>query len=339
MDEKGFRAFIAKGKRIRMDLSERDIRSNIRLVEEFEEFLSGGSPPKDFRRASKSDFEDFVRELGKTGRNSEENVIAIIRYARFDENQAVELSGIQMLDGASVMETLSEILKDAVGPVCHKRIFSDIDLPPIGSSIEGWPKVTKKLMERLESELDESTWKNALLAGPHNAPDERYLLEKKKYEKSRDIDQFLERRAEEFVALLKEHMTEGTLFFNQEIDRDVLEFVKDNREIAGGMRDGNIIYETKIPYMTREYLREKNERMRRYYYCHCPWTREAIRTGLQVSPNFCYCSAAFMKKPWDIMFGQPVTVEIVSSVLRGDSACRFAIKIPGEHVPERKPHS
>ena len=339
MDEKGYRAFIAEGRRVRKDLSERDIRSNIKLVEEFEEFLSRRSPPKDFHGATKSDFEGFIRELGKTGRNSEENIIAIIRYARFDENKAVELSGVQMLDGATVMETLSEILKDAVGSVCHKRIFSDIDLPPIGSSIEGWPKVTKKLMERLESELDESTWKGALLAGPHNAPDEYYLPEKRKYEQSKDIDQFLERRAEEFIGLLKEHMTEGTLFFNQEIDRDVLEFVRNNPEIAGGIRDGDIIYEAKIPYMTREYLREEDEKMRRYYYCHCPWTREAIRTGLHVSPNFCYCSAAFMKKPWDIIFGQPVAVEIVSSVLSGDSVCRFAIRIPEEHTTEQKPRS
>ena len=336
MDEKGFRTFVAEGSRVRKDLSEQEIRSTVKLVREFERFLSKRSPPRSFSGATKRDFEAFVKQLARTGRNTEESIIAFIRYARFVDNKAVEMSGIQMLDGATVMESLSEILKDAIGPEKHKEIFRGITFPSVGSSIKTWPKVTKKLMERLEGGLDERIWKGALLAGPHTAPTEYYLPEKAKYEKTRDIDGFLKRRADEFIALLAQHVKDGTLFFNQEIDEDVLEFVRNNPEIAGGVRKGDTIYETKIPYMTREYLREKDKTMRRYYYCHCPWVREAIRTGLEVSPNFCYCSAAFHKKPWDVIFGQPVEAKVLKSVLAGDLVCRFAIKIPKKHVAKRR---
>jgi hypothetical protein len=336
MDEKGFRAFVVEGRRVRKDLSEREIKSTIKLVKEFERSLSKRSPPRTFDRATKRDFEAFVKQLARTGRNTEESIIAFIRYARFSGNKSVELSGIQMLDGATVMESLSEILMDSVGPDEHGRIFRGITLPAIGSSMKTWPKVTKKLMDRLEANLDERTWKGALLSGPHTAPAEYYLPEKAKYEKTRDIDGFLKQRADEFIGLLTQHMTEGTLFFNQEIDENVLKFVRDNPEIAGGVRRGDVIYETKIPYMTREYLREKDKTKRRYLYCHCPWVREAIKTGLEVSANFCYCSAAFHKKPWDVIFGKPVEAEVVKSVLAGDLVCRFAIKIPKEHVGKRR---
>jgi hypothetical protein len=305
-------------------------------VKEFERFLSKRSPPRSFDGATKRDFAAFVKQLARNGRNTEDSIIAFIRYARFAGNQVVELSGVQMLDGATVMEVLSEILKNSIGPEQHEKIFRGITFPAIGSSMKAWPKVTKKVMERLEADLDERTWKGALLAGPHTAPTEYYLPEKAKYEKTRDIDGFLKQRADEFIESLAQHMKEGTLFFNQEIDEDVLDFVRGNKEIAGGMRKGDIIYETKIPYMTREYLREKDKTMRRYYYCHCPWVREAIRSGMHVSPNFCYCSAAFHKKPWDVIFGEPVEAKVLKSALAGDLVCRFAIKIPKEHAANRR---
>ena len=40
MDEKGFRAFVAAGKRVKADLDEAEIRSNLEIVSEFERFLS-----------------------------------------------------------------------------------------------------------------------------------------------------------------------------------------------------------------------------------------------------------------------------------------------------------
>jgi hypothetical protein len=336
VDEKGFRAFVAEGKRVRKDLDEGTIRASLKLIRRFERFLSKRRPGRDFRKATKRDLEAFVRELGESNEANYENLLALVRYARFANNKAVEASVIEMLDGAEVMEVLAGILKDRIGSRGRDDIFCGIDLPSIGSSHKGWPKVTKEIMDRLESKLDESTWKGALLAGPHTAPDEYYLPEKRRYEGSGGLDKFLSARADEFLALLKQCRDEGTLFFNQEIDDEALSYVKSNREIGGGVRKGDIIYETKIPYMVREYLREEDPRMRRYYACHCPWVREAIRSGLQVSPNFCYCSAAYHKKPWDVIFDEPVDVEVVSSVLKGDETCRFAIKIPEKHRVRRR---
>jgi hypothetical protein len=70
--------------------------------------------------------------------------------------------------------------------------------------------------------------------------------------------------------------------------------------------------------MAREYLAETDERMKRYYYCHCPWVRESLRAGdVRVSPTFCHCSAGFTKKYWEVVLDQPLEAEIVESVLQG----------------------
>lgn len=187
-------------------------------------------------------------------------------------------------------------------------------------------------MERLEANLDEETSRRILISGPHAGPKEYYLDERRKFLQSKNIDDFLKKRHQEFVNLLEKHMKQNTLFFNQEIDEENLEFIRKNPTIHSGVRKDNVIYETKIPYMTKEYLHEKDEKMKRYYYCHCPWIREAIRSGMEISPNFCYCSAGFHKRPWDVIFDQDVKADVIETVLKGDLVCKFAIHIPREYM-------
>jgi hypothetical protein len=69
--------------------------------------------------------------------------------------------------------------------------------------------------------------------------------------------------------------------------------------------------------------------MRKYYACHCQLVRTAIRDGKpKISPVFCYCSGGYEKLPFDVIFGEPVEIELLESVLKGDTRCRFAITIP-----------
>ena len=96
-----------------------------------------------------------------------------------------------------------------------------------------------------------------------------------------------------------------------------------------------MLYEVKIPYMTLEYLAETDERLRRYYYCHCPWVRESLKEGdVSVSPTFCLCSAGFHKKSWEVIFEQPLEAEIVQTALKGDPWCKIAIYLPEEALAD-----
>jgi len=330
LDEEGFRDFCVRGEQVPKGLSEETIQAHIRMVKEFEAFLKRKDRSKGFGNATVDDFRSFVQCLIKNRKNTWNNFLALLRYARFANNKEVDVALQQLLDGSNVLEELSNTVRKTVGEVKHAKIFEGIEMPLLGSPSKDWPKTTKKFMERLEAELDESTCREILLSGPHAGPKEYYLEERKKFLESKGIDDFLRKRHKEFVDVLEEHMKENTLFFNQEIDEEVLEYVRNTPSCQNGIRKGDIIYVTKIPYMAKEYLHEKDERMKRYYYCHCPWVREAIRSGIEISPNFCYCSAGFEKRPWDVIFDQTVEADVIETVLKGDFECKFAIHIPKE---------
>ena len=124
-------------------------------------------------------------------------------------------------------------------------------------------------------------------------------------------------------------MQEGRLFYSQEITAEVLKYVEQHPEFECGERKGNIIYITKIPYNTKKFLAETDPTMKRFYACHCPWARQAIKNNnIQLNPVFCNCSGGFSKKPWEVIYSQTLQVDLLESALKGDYRCRFAVHLP-----------
>jgi hypothetical protein len=321
----------------------------VSIAERFEDFLetSGASqrPHTPTRHdslprgslAGRDDVGRFSNVLMKDGLNTWDNYLALARYGQFLKNNEVYAAVVELLDGSEVMHSLYEKLGALVGEKTRDDIFSGIDLPPLGIPSSEKPRVTYAVMERLEQRLDPDTCERLLSGCLRRLPDESYLDFRKRYVESKNLDEFLVRKGREYVALLEQIKREGKLYFTQEITDEVIEFVRSNPAIAQGIREGSILYEIKIPYMTKEYLAETDEKMKRYYYCHCPWVRESIRTGeVAVSPTFCLCSAGFVKKPWEVAFGQTLKAEVIESVLKGDLWCKIAIHLP-EHVVKPLP--
>ena len=330
LDEKGFREFCAL-----LNLDETTSRAHIRMVEESEAFLKRKDGNRNLGNAALKDLEILVAELMKSKKNTRENFLALLRYSRFAKNREVEIALMERLDGSEVMKRLSETLRQTVGENRHDEIFDGINLPPLGTHSKDKPKTTKKLMERLEAKLGEEECREILLSGPHAGPKERYLPERKGFLALKSVDDFLKQRHKKYVEELEEHMKNKTLSYTQEIDEQVLGYVRNTQTCQNGVRDGDIIYVTKIPYMAKKYLNEKDEKKKRYYYCHCPWAREAIISDIKISPNFCYCSAAYEKRPWDVIFDQPVKADVIQTVLKGDLLCKFAIHIPKEFTASK----
>jgi hypothetical protein len=335
MDEKGFRDFCHAGKRVLKGLPEKTITANLRFVKEFEKFLAKRKK-KDFRYATAKDMTDFSDLMIRQGKNKFENYVALVRYARFINNKDAELALLKSVDGGEVLGVLGDTIKKTKGKAARDEVFRGITLPVMGASSEGWPEIAKVFIERLKKGLGQGEARDVLLTGPHAAPAKYFAEDRKKYLDSKNLDEYLKLRHAEALDLLRTHMREDTFFYDQEIDEDVLRFVEGHQEVLGGVRKGGIIYETKIPYRTKEYLREKDKTMKRYYACHCPWVRESILSGPAISPDFCYCSAGYHKRPWDVVFSEPVRVEVLESVLQGDMVCRFAIHVPEKAMPPSK---
>ncbi len=331
MREKAFREFIKKGVQVPKNMPEETIKLNIRMVKEFERFLRSKKDRRDFDDANARDVRAFIRHLAKDDRNTFDNLIGLLRYARFRDNKVVALELLIILDGASILGLLCDTVKEKHGEEVFEELLGGFVPPPVGTSFKRLPKATSDFMHRVESGLGAGKTREILLTGPHAAPPEYHVHEREMFEKSKDVDDYLRMRHEKFIAELRGHMENGTLFFTQPIDQDVMDLVEGNQEMPSGVRKGNWIYCTKIPYMTIEYLKEKDPKLRRYYYCHCPLARESILSGEEMSRNLCYCSAGYEKRPFDVGFGQPLKIVVKKSVLWGDDVCRFALEIPEEH--------
>ncbi len=316
-DTEGFRQFL-QGRKIPED----KLESFISIADKFEGLLKGRMPDS-------GDVETFAMRLIREGQNTWDHFIALARYGQFLGNSEVYREAIALLDGSEVLDNLHERLGVLVGEQRRDEILAGLDLPPLGLPTSAKPRVLQAVMERLEALLDAETCDELFSSSLRTLDDQQHLEDRSKYLACASLDEFLVKRGQEFIVHLEQLKSEGRMFFTQEVTDDVIAFVRGHPLISQGVREGNVLYEIKIPYMTKEYLAETDERMKRYYYCHCPWVRESIKNGhVRVSPRFCQCSAGFVKKPWEVIFSQPLEAQVVESVLTGDLWCKIAIHLP-----------
>jgi len=321
MDRQGFRAWLQT-----RNAPDEKIEAAIVLVAQFEEFVEakGAAPSTEMAWA-------FSEQLIQEGQNTEDSYLALARYGLFTRNNALFVAILELLDGAEAQINLYQRIAYVFGEEVRDEVFAGIGVAPLGLPTPDKPRTVHPVVERLEAKVGAEACKALLADSLRDLPDEHYLQERQRYQEAGDLDEYLRRRKEAFVVRLEACRREGRLFFAQEIDDDVIAFVKSDPEIGGGRREGNVVYETKIPFLTQEYLAETDPVLRRYFYCHCPWAREAIKNGdVSLTATFCNCSAGFHKKPWEIIFGQPIEAEVLESVLKGDDHCRFAIHLPSE---------
>jgi hypothetical protein len=324
MDQDGFRTMLQTRK-----LSEEKIEASLRLAERFEKFIQdrGQAPWAETAWA-------FSKVLIAEEANTEDNYITLARYGLFTDNNDLYVAILELLDGAEAQANLHRLVGELFGQEVQEEVFAGVGLAPLGVPSTDKPAFMHPVIERLEKRVGEEECKRLLSGSLRDLPNRYFLGERRKYRKSRDIDDYLVKKARSFVRYLKKCQREGQLFFAQEITDDVVAFVKNDPEIESGRREGNVIYVSKIPYMAKQYLAETDPILKRYYYCHCPWAREAIKNGgVQLSAIFCNCSAGFHKKPWEVIFERPLQAQVLESVLRGDPRCRFAIYLPQEAMP------
>ncbi len=315
LDTEGFRGFL-QGRNLSAD----ELEASISIAERFVSFIG---------EEGSNEASGFVELMISEGINSYENFLALARYGIFVENNEIYLTFIGLIDGGNVIDVLHHKLGASVGEEKRDQVFRGIDMPPLGMPSSQKPMVTKAVMDQMESQVDPETCRKVLSDVAHGIPKEYYKEERERFLKAKDIDEYLEGKRKRAIAQLEKHRDEGTLFFNQEITDEVVDFVKSRPDMLTGARKGDKIVHTKIPYMTKEYLVETDERMKRYYACHCAWARETIKTGEpQISPSFCYCSGGFTKQPWEVALNQPLEVKMVKSALKGDIECQFTIQLP-----------
>ena len=326
MDQKAFHDYL-----LSWGVGEEKIDSKIKFINQTEKRLKSRVPMWTMVDINYASAQSIVDTMIDHSENSLENLQTLLLYAQMIGNDALYVLILQHLDGYEAISNLYKKLGHVVGEDLRDIIFEEMPLPPLGLSSREKSLYAYRAMNRLEEIFELSTVREILRDSLRDLPDSMYQINKKYFDIDcqSDIDCYLLKKGTRFIETLRYYKKEKKLFFGQEIDDEVIEFVISNKEIGQGIRIGSVIYETKIPYNTKAYLSATDPSIKRYHYCHCPWARESIRQNtLKVNPVFCQCSAGFHKKPYEIILGQPLKAEVLSSVLKGDDVCRFAIYLP-----------
>ncbi|NLO39590.1 MAG: hypothetical protein GX115_08990 [Ruminiclostridium sp.] len=113
------------------------------------------------------------------------------------------------------------------------------------------------------------------------------------------------------------------------ITSEVFDFIFKAGILTDAARKGSEIHITAFPYDMVNYIKEADERKKRYYACHCPFARESIlKEGAEVSRTLCYCSLCHAKVMWEAILNMELDGEVLQSVLGGDLMCKYAIYLP-----------
>ena len=105
------------------------------------------------------------------------------------------------------------------------------------------------------------------------------------------------------------------------------------------VRRGNVLSMRKNPFNPDGYLNATTPAGRRKAYCHCPFVHPYLdEVPSRLSPTFCYCGAGWYRRLWEGILNQPVKIEHIETLLRGNDQCTLTITLPlelaGECLPE-----
>jgi hypothetical protein len=279
------------------------------------------------------DIDKYIEHLNENKKNTLSTLISIGRYFYAINRNDMYIYLTSLIGGIGVYENIEKRIEYISDDKIRNNIFSNLNIPPIGSPPREYAPITEELMNRIKYNLTADKYRKALAGNNHGLPVEVYLEDKEIFKKLGDIDLFLKDYHNRSVETLKKYCQEGKIWFEQKITPEVVDFVSKNQEILSGVRDGDTIYVTKIPYQPDKYLLETDKKKKRYLACHCTLARDAIISdNHSIDYEWCYCSAGFEKFMFDVVFEENTEVEVLESALRGDSRCRFAIKIPEKYL-------
>jgi hypothetical protein len=282
-------------------------------------------------KATVDDLRAYVDALVSEGPVDRSDLLALARFFYANKSYDIYIYFTQLFGSRGVMENISSRLADAQGPEVAQRILGDFSPPALGTPLTEMPAHTADFMQRLQDSLSPEQCRDVLTGNNHGIREEGFREERSLYLASSTLDQYLREYHQRGVAELEDHCAEGKIWYEQVITQDVVDFVRGDQEILSAVRAGDKIYTTKIPYDTVRLLTERDPARRRYHVCHCPFVREALLSGeLPVDGNWCYCSAGFVKFPFEVIFGTTLGIELLESPLLGHDRCRFAITLPDD---------
>jgi len=301
------------------------IEEYIRLIADFDDYLlalgTNGVDTSLLKTTQK-----YLKHSNLTKEEKEVFYLALKNYGLAIGKANLFGNANKLMGKSNWMVRLEDTIEEYVGVEVRDKIMEIAGEIKDTSSKNKKVAWTKRMIDALEANVDEATCKKILANNLHYQSPASPSFKKLRtmYKKTQSIDSVLSFLHETWKTRMGEKYG---------YDSPEYEYVANDPTIEAGKREGNIIYVSKIPFKISEFLNTTDDKMRRFYYCHCGWVRAAIPKSEeeQISPTFCNCSGGWHKVMFEVIYEQPIKVEVIKTVLKGDHICTFAI-----HIPEKK---
>lgn len=297
------------------------------VVRGFERGASG--PGGTLADADLASVERYAAGLVAAGSMDEAALMAVARYFSVIRRDDAAIRFLAYLLPVGVLPAMAARLRSMEGDAAADRVLCAVAFPPVGAPPEAYPQPTASFAAALLDELGSAGAHRVLAWNVHGIPAAAFEPEREALVRLGSVDAWLRDYHDRQVKTLERHAADGTLWYEQRITRAVVDFVRADQEIQGGVRVGDTIYVTKIPYDPDRFLACYDPLERRRLACHCPLAASSIRPdGAGVPAVWCACSAGYVKHMFDVAFGEETEATVLSSVLAGDPICRFGIRVP-----------
>lgn len=282
--------------------------------------------------AGREEVARYAETMIADGSNSPRNFDILCDYALWRGLRALYVLLVEVTDCGNAMEKLAETIEQRYGAAVRARIFSK-PAPPLGTGederVAYTREITRRMAELLSPEKARAAWfqvQHGISAAFWRRHD---LGEKERYSRCETLDAFLKAKLRDRNEMLKGLRERGELWFTMELTDEVLDFLTGEPHMKFGEHGGKAgIIVTKVPYRPALYLRETDEKRKRYYACHCPLIRGAILRGEPVSADVCYCSLGHASHFLAGIGLEDLRGEVLQSAAQGDERCRFIFYLP-----------
>lgn len=214
--------------------------------------------------------------LSADGTCDENTIMAVARYCSVTGNGAAAIRALAYLLPVGVLPAMLDRVGQLRGQGVADRIAGKVSIPAAGTPPEAYPEATASFVGALVEEVGTEQAYEILAWNVHGIPAAAFDDDARSLAVAASVDVWLAERHQRLLTELREHADKGTLWYEQKITQEVVDWLAGHQEVQTGVRVGNDILITKIPYDPDAWLRETDVARRRHLACHCPLARSTL---------------------------------------------------------------
>ena len=311
---------------------EAELRQKINAVQAFETWLAGHNLR--LQDAAEAEVRQYAKYMIATPDNTIETYDALCEYAAVNGQRALYVAFLEVTDCYGAMEMLRDTIRAQHGEAICNKIFIE-PIPPLGADEAERLAYTRQINERMNALLTQKQSRAAWFQVQHGLPKSFWKAydnkQRETFGSCASPDELVDTLVRERRTMLKRMHDENRLWYTQEVTGDAMRYLLDTPYLQMGEHNGRRgIIVTKVPYQTHRALYAADDRMKRYYTCHCPLIREAILNGETLSDDVCYCSLGHASHYLAGIGLDTLEGEVLESAVKGDPRCRFIFYLPEE---------